>query len=64
MVSALLLNQPEYLTTVKNELSEWLENHEYDSLEQMRGSMGKEHAPDRDLLERVNYIRVLHGGVG
>jgi hypothetical protein len=29
----------------------------------MRGSMGKEHAPDRDLLERVNYIRVLHGGV-
>ena len=64
MVSALLLNQPEYLTIVKNELSEWLESHEYESLGQMRGSMGKEHAPDRDLLERVNYIRVLQGGVG
>jgi dihydroorotate dehydrogenase (fumarate) len=64
MVSALLLNRPEYLTIVKNELSEWLESHQYESLEQMRGSMGKEHAPDRDLLEHVNYIRVLQGGVG
>ncbi|MBM9605272.1 dihydroorotate dehydrogenase-like protein [Desulfopila inferna] len=64
MVSALLRNQPEYLTVVRNELSSWLESHEYESLEQMRGSMTKEHAPDRDLFERVNYIRVLQGGPG
>ncbi|KJS00963.1 MAG: hypothetical protein VR65_11295 [Desulfobulbaceae bacterium BRH_c16a] len=64
MVSALLRNRPEYLTTVKNELSAWLESHQYDSLDQMRGSMGKHHTPDRAVLERVNYIRVLLGGPG
>jgi dihydroorotate dehydrogenase (fumarate) len=64
MVSALLMNSPEYLTTVRDELSAWLESHQYESLAQMQGSMGKEHAPDRDLIERVNYIRVLQGGPG
>jgi dihydroorotate dehydrogenase (fumarate) len=58
------MNGPEYLTTVRDELSAWLESHQYESLAQMQGSMGKEHAPDRDLIERVNYIRVLQGGPG
>ncbi len=61
MVSALLGNGPEYLAIVLNELRDWLESNQYESLDQMRGSMGKKHAPDRDLLERVNYIRVLQG---
>ncbi len=64
MVSALLKNGPEYLAMVREEMREWLENHHYESLDQMRESMCKEHAPDRDLLERINYIRVLQGGPG
>ena len=64
MVSALLRNRPEYLATVRDELNTWLEKHQYESLRQMRGSMAKEHTPDRALLERVNYIRVLLGGPG
>ena len=64
MVSALLRNRPEHLSIVKDQLRDWLENHHYESLDQMRGSMGKEHAPERDLLERINYIRVLHGWPG
>ncbi|EKD35942.1 MAG: hypothetical protein ACD_75C01711G0002 [uncultured bacterium] len=64
MVSALLRNRPEYLATVREELKIWLEKHQYESLRQMRGSMAKERTPDRAMLERVNYIRVLLGGPG
>ncbi|MDA8164833.1 MAG: dihydroorotate dehydrogenase-like protein [Desulfobacteraceae bacterium] len=62
MVSALYQRKPEHLGTVKAELARWLEEHEYDSVEQMRGSMGIEHTPDTGALERANYIRVLQGG--
>ncbi|MDW7772110.1 MAG: dihydroorotate dehydrogenase-like protein [Desulfobulbaceae bacterium] len=64
MVSALLKNGARHLAVVRKEFEEWLETHEYASLDQMRGSMGIENTPDRTLLERVNYIRVLLGGPG
>ena len=64
MVSALLRNRPEYLATVREELKVWLEKHRYESLRQLRGSMARERTPDRAMLERVNYIRVLLGGPG
>jgi dihydroorotate dehydrogenase (fumarate) len=62
MVSALYKHKPEYLGTVKAELVRWLEEHEYESVAQMRGSMSIEHSPNTAALERVNYIRVLQGG--
>lgn len=62
MVSALYKHKPEHLGMVKEELSRWLETHEYESAEQMRGSMSIEHTPNTAALERVNYIRVLQGG--
>lgn len=64
MVSALLRNRPEYLVTVRDELKSWLEKHHYESIREMRGSMNKERTPERAMLERVNYIRVLLGGPG
>ena len=64
MVSALLRHGPEHLAKVKNELAEWLESHEYESLTTMRGSMGIENTPDAGTLERINYIRILQGGPG
>jgi len=39
MVSALLLHGPGYLRTVLNDLSAWLEKHEWNSLGEMRGNM-------------------------
>lgn len=64
MVSALYKHQPEHLGTVKAELAHWLEQHEYESVAQMCGSMSIEHSPGTAALERVNYIRVLQGGPG
>ncbi len=61
MVSALLRRGPEHLRAVREEMERWLEEHEYDSLQQMRGSMNLARSPDPSALERANYIRVLQG---
>ncbi len=63
MVSALLLHGPEHLAQVRQEMERWLEEHEYDSLAQAKGSMGLQHSPDPAAFERGNYIRIIEGGV-
>ena len=42
-------------------LHQWMEEHEYESLEQMRGSMNLLRCPDPASFERANYIRILQG---
>src|SRR6478672_9941234 len=39
MVSALLRRGPEHLSRVRDEMSQWMEEHGYESLKQMQGSM-------------------------
>jgi dihydroorotate dehydrogenase (fumarate) len=59
MVSALLRHGPEHLRTVREGLAEWLEEHEYDSLRQLQGSMNLRRCPDPRAYSRANYVRVL-----
>ncbi len=59
MVSALLQNGPEYITTVREDLERWLVEHEYESLAQMRGSMNLQNSPNPAAYERANYVQVL-----
>lgn len=60
MVSALLRHGPQHLRTVREAMLHWMEEHEYASLEQMRGSMSHLRCPDPAAFERANYMRVLH----
>jgi dihydroorotate dehydrogenase (fumarate) len=41
-------------------LSAWLEEHEYDSVSQLQGSMNLERCPSPSAYERANYMHVLH----
>jgi dihydroorotate dehydrogenase (fumarate) len=59
MVSALLKHGPAHLAKVRRGLQEWLEEHEYESLQQMRGSMSLRRCPDPKAYERANYIEIL-----
>ena len=59
MVSALLLNGPEYIGTVRQKMSAWLEENEYNSLEELRGSMSIDRCPDPSAYQRANYMRTL-----
>ncbi len=59
MVSALLIHGPGHLAKIRQEVSQWLEEHEYDSLQQMQGSMSLLKCPDPRAFERGNYMHIL-----
>ena len=59
LVSALLKHGPDYLITLRSETLRWLEEHEYESLAQARGSMSLLKCPDPKVFERANYLRIL-----
>jgi dihydroorotate dehydrogenase (fumarate) len=59
LVSAILKHGAAHFAQLLVDLTEWLEAHEFDSLEQVRGSMNLASSPDPKVYERVNYLRVL-----
>ncbi|MCM2250344.1 MAG: dihydroorotate dehydrogenase-like protein [Geothrix sp.] len=61
MVSALLIHGPERLAQACATLAEWLEEHEYESLAQARGSMSLQKCPNPQAFTRANYMRILNG---
>jgi dihydroorotate dehydrogenase (fumarate) len=64
LVSALLQRGPEYLKTVREETAAWMQEHEYESLQQMRGSMNLASSPDPGVYERANYMLILQSWRG
>ena len=64
MVSALLRHGPQHLRAVREATAQWLEDHEYESLRQLQGSMSYARCPDPKAFARVNYIKVLQSWRG
>jgi len=59
MTSALLHNGLDHLDVVLKELVTWMEEHEYESIRQMCGSMSQRNVPNPAAFQRANYMRVL-----
>jgi dihydroorotate dehydrogenase (fumarate) len=59
MASALFLRGPEHLGAVLAGVRGWLEEREYESVQQMRGSMSQRRADDPVAFERANYTQAL-----
>ncbi len=59
LTSALLIHGPEHIRTVLDGLSRWMEDHEYQSVRQMRGSMSQHAVTQPAAYERANYMQVL-----
>jgi len=59
MVSALLIHGPEHITRTLEAMSVWREEHEYESIRQMHGSMNMAKVPKPDKLTRANYMKML-----
>jgi dihydroorotate dehydrogenase (fumarate) len=59
VVSALLRQGAEQLGRIRNEVSDWMEQHEYDSIDQMRGAMSLRHCDTPEAFTRANYMRIL-----
>ncbi len=59
LCSVLLQNGPEHIAVLKQELQYWLEEHEYDSVTQMKGSVSKSCAINPAALEHSNYMHII-----
>ena len=59
MASALLQRGPEVLGETLEEMVRWMEEKEYESVNQLIGSTCQERAIDPQAWDRVNYIRTL-----
>ena len=57
--SALLRHGPGYAAKLEEDLVEWMEEHEYESILQMRGSMSSQSVAEPAAFERANYMKVL-----
>jgi dihydroorotate dehydrogenase (fumarate) len=60
LASALVRHGPAHLTYLRAELVRWMEEHEYASLSQMRGSMSQQAVAEPAAFERAHYIRALN----
>ena len=59
MASVLLRNGPQFLAQLLEQVQQWLEEREYESVEQLKGSMSQRNCPDPSALERANYMQTL-----
>ncbi len=59
MASELLRNGVDRIIDILGDVALWLREHEYDSLDQMRGSMSQRHVAEPSAFERANYMKVL-----
>ncbi|HSM66665.1 MAG TPA: dihydroorotate dehydrogenase-like protein [Ilumatobacteraceae bacterium] len=54
--SSLLREGPSHVRTIEAQLIDWMNEHEYDSVAQMRGAVSSGGAADPAAYERANYI--------
>ena len=61
MASALLRHGPKHVAEVLREIRAWMEEHDYESISQMKGSLSQEKCSMPAAFERANYMKVLQG---
>ncbi|MCL4271108.1 MAG: dihydroorotate dehydrogenase-like protein [Anaerolineales bacterium] len=59
MASTLLHNGPQAVPAVLENLQAWMKEHEYESIQQMQGSMSQKNVKEPAAFERANYMKVL-----
>jgi dihydroorotate dehydrogenase (fumarate) len=59
LCSVLMRHGIERLRVIEEGLRQWMEEHEYDSVEQMRGSMSQQNCANPSEFERAQYMRAL-----
>jgi len=60
MASNLLHNGEQAVPSMLNEIGWWMQTHEYESIQQMQGSMSRQSVAEPAAFERANYMRVLN----
>jgi dihydroorotate dehydrogenase (fumarate) len=58
--SVLLKQGIEHIHPLLQGVTTWMDEHEYESIEQMKGSMSHRSVAEPAALERANYMKVLN----
>jgi len=61
LCSSLMRHGVNHLRHLERELRNWMEEHEYESVAQMQGSMSQIKCPDPAAFERAQYMRAVKG---
>jgi dihydroorotate dehydrogenase (fumarate) len=59
LCSVLLRRGIDHIRVIEREMREWMEEHEYESVEQIKGIMSQKNCPDPTAFERAQYMRAL-----
>ena len=59
ITSAMLSQGIDHIRKIEEDLAEWMEEHDYKSIQQMQGSMSAGKVADPAAFERANYMKVL-----
>ena len=60
MTSELLQKGIDRITVLLADIEKWMVDHEYKSIEQMKGSMSQQNVKEPAAFERANYMKVLN----
>ena len=59
LCSTLLARGIGHIRVIENEMSAWMEEHWYESVRQLKGSLSQMRCPDPSAFERAQYMRAL-----
>lgn len=59
LCSVLLRKGMTHIAVIEQEMRHWLEEHEYESIAQLKGSMSQQKCPDPTAFERAQYMRII-----
>jgi dihydroorotate dehydrogenase (fumarate) len=60
LCSVLLRHGIEHISVIEQEMIHWMEEHEYESVKQMQGSMSQLNCPDESAFERAQYMKAVN----
>jgi dihydroorotate dehydrogenase (fumarate) len=61
LCSVLLRRGIDHIRVVQQEMVDWMQQHEYESVHQLKGSLSQKNCPDPSAFERAQYMRAISG---
>lgn len=59
LCSALIRHGIRHISTIERDLVAWMEEHDYESVHQLKGSLSHKNCPDPTAFERAQYMRAI-----
>lgn len=60
LCSVLLQQGPQVISEIEQAMRAWMAEHEYESVQQLKGSVCRDRAIDPSAYDRANYVQVMH----